>query len=139
MDNNTSSIHILVAEDHPVNQRLLVRILERRGMTVDVVADGAAALAAWERNRYDLILMDVMMPVLDGIAATRAIRLAEARRPTQPEAPVRRVPIIGLTALDNDTVCTAWREADMDGCLQKPIAPDTLLNLIGRLVTPPPR
>ena len=67
-------LHILLAEDNVVNQRLTVRLLERQGHRVVIAGNGKQALAAFEREKFDLILMDVQMPELDGLAATEIIR-----------------------------------------------------------------
>ena len=106
---------MLVAEDHPLNQQVARAMAESAGCTVRVVDDGAQAVAAVAAGGIDLVLMDVMMPVLDGIDATRAIRHAEHRlgRP--------RVPILALTAVVAERA--RCLEAGMDEFLAKPIAP----------------
>jgi len=85
-----SGLRILVADDNPVNQQVAAGMLRRGGHLVDIVGDGAAALNAVSRNAYDLVLMDVEMPKLDGFEATRRIRLLDG--------PNAAVPIIALTA-----------------------------------------
>jgi signal transduction histidine kinase/CheY-like chemotaxis protein len=104
--------NVLVVEDNPVNQRLATILLERMGCRVEVAANGFAAIQRVQGQAYDLILMDVQMPEMDGFAATRAIRAGELGR---------RTPIVAMTAnvFDNDRAeCLA---AGMDGFLAKPI------------------
>jgi CheY-like chemotaxis protein/HPt (histidine-containing phosphotransfer) domain-containing protein len=103
---------LLLVDDNPVNQKVARRTLEKLGYTVDVAADGQAAVQAWRTGHYRLILMDCQMPVLDGYEATREIRRLEQGA---------RVPIIALTAhamKDADVEC---RLAGMDDYLSKPI------------------
>jgi signal transduction histidine kinase/DNA-binding response OmpR family regulator len=107
------SLHVLIAEDNPVNQRVAQLLLERRGHRVDLVADGAEAVAAIRHTRFDLVLMDVQMPVLDGLAATEQIRA---------DPPTYGAPrIVALTANAMVDDRTASRRAGMDGFLAKPI------------------
>ena len=84
-------LHILVAEDNPVNQRLAVRLLEKRGHTTVLAGDGKEAIAALEKGSYDLILMDVQMPEMGGLEATAAIR-------TREESSNAHIPIVAMTA-----------------------------------------
>ena len=111
-----NSLNILLAEDNPVNQKLAVRLLEKRGHTVTVVDNGREAFHAVVRSSFDLVLMDVQMPEMDGIAATMKIREHE-------KTTGRRQPIVAMTAL----VMKGDRErciaAEMDGYLSKPIRP----------------
>jgi signal transduction histidine kinase/DNA-binding response OmpR family regulator len=107
------SLHVLVAEDNPVNQRVAQLLLERRGHRVELVTDGAEAVAAVHRTKFDLVLMDVQMPVLDGLAATEQIRA----HPPAHGSP--RIVALTANALVDDR--TASRRAGMDGFLAKPI------------------
>lgn len=115
---------ILVAEDNEINQLLVMEILAAAGHRAHLVANGAEAVDARFAAPPDLVLMDCMMPVLDGLAATRIIR--------QREAPGARVPIIAVTA--NAIVGDRERclEAGMDDYLAKPFPPDALIAIMGR-------
>jgi two-component system sensor histidine kinase/response regulator len=118
------SHHILLAEDNAVNQKVACRVLEKLGFRVDVAADGQAAFTAWQSGRYDLILMDCQMPVMDGYETTKKIR--ESERAGQ------RIPIIALTAhamKGADNECLA---AGMDDYLAKPIDKEQLQNTLIR-------
>ncbi|MFL5768456.1 MAG: response regulator [Chloroflexota bacterium] len=110
-------LRILLAEDNAVNQKLAVRLLERMGYSAQVAMDGTEAIAALEGGEYDIVLMDVQMPELDGLEATRRIR---ARWPD------RSLRIVAMTAnaMEGDReTCIA---AGMDDYLSKPIRPDAL-------------
>ena len=115
-------LRILVAEDNATNRLVVTRMLERMGHRVEAVGDGAEAVAAVQASPYDLVLMDVMMPELDGLAATAAIR----RLP----GPVARIPIVGLTANALRTDEEACLEAGMDHFATKPISADRLAQAI---------
>jgi two-component system sensor histidine kinase/response regulator len=116
-----TSLRVLVAEDNHVNQLLATRLLEKRGHLVVVTANGLEALAALEKNKYDLVLMDVQMPEMDGIQATTAIREKERKKGDGVHQPV-----IALTAhvmKGDQERCMA---AGMDGYITKPISPRQL-------------
>jgi two-component system sensor histidine kinase/response regulator len=104
---------ILLAEDNLVNQKVAVRLLEKLDYRVDVVADGLAAVAAWQAGTFDLILMDCQMPQMDGYAATREIRKLGASKP--------HIPIVALTAHAMKGDEEKCRAAGMDDYLTKPI------------------
>jgi signal transduction histidine kinase/CheY-like chemotaxis protein len=112
------SLHILLAEDNPVNQKLAVRLIEKRGHSVVAVSNGREAVERVERERFDLVLMDISMPEMDGLEATAVLRSKHSSE--------GRVPIIAMTghALIGDReMCL---RAGMDGYVSKPIMPDDL-------------
>ncbi|MCJ2062687.1 PAS domain S-box protein [Methylobacterium sp. J-088] len=116
---------LLLADDVALNRELASTILTRAGHVVDVVGDGAAAVAAARAKPYDLILMDVHMPVLDGVAATRQIRALEDA--------VSRVPIVAMTANVLPEQVESFLAAGMDAHVGKPFRADDLLGVIDRL------
>ncbi|MBI5535145.1 MAG: MASE1 domain-containing protein [Deltaproteobacteria bacterium] len=120
-------LRILLAEDNKVNQRVTLVLLEKRGHTVVIADNGKAAVEAFEKNPFDLVLMDVQMPEVDGLEATAMIRQIE-RASTR-----SRVPIIALTAhatREDEDRCLA---ASMDGFLTKPVRPAKLLETIASI------
>jgi signal transduction histidine kinase/CheY-like chemotaxis protein len=117
-------LRVLLAEDNPVNALLAKSILARNGCHVDAVGNGAEAVAALEAAPYDLVLMDVHMPVLDGFDATRAIRLKGGR--------VAATPIIALTAAAMEEDRRACKAAGMNDFITKPLDPDMLSSVLER-------
>ncbi len=122
-------LRILVAEDNEINRKVIGRILERAGHAVEIVENGEKALDALERQTFDVVLMDLQMPVMGGLEAARIHRLAHVQRP--------RVPIVALTADATPEAAKACAEAGMDACLTKPIETKRLLEMIGTLVPAP--
>ena len=120
------SLRVLLAEDHPTNRKFAIRVLEGAGYTVIVAEDGAKAVAVWESERPDLVLMDVQMPEMDGLDATREIRRRELGKG-------KRTPIIAMTANAMKGDREACMEAGMDGYVAKPVKKDVLFAEIGRL------
>ncbi|MES2153125.1 MAG: response regulator [Pseudomonadota bacterium] len=120
-----SGLQILLAEDNPVNQRLALRLLEKMGHRITLVDNGIEALEQGVRGSYDLILMDVQMPGLDGLSATRHIRQWEA-------AHGGHVPIIAMTARAMQGDRERCLEAGMDDYLSKPIDSARLRQLVGQ-------
>lgn len=118
-------LHILVAEDNETNQRLIVRLLENMGHRARIVGNGTEAVAAAGAAQFDLILMDVQMPQMNGIEATEAIR--EWEKTTK-----RHTPIIALTAHAMDTYRQRCLAAGMDDFLTKPIRLEALTLALGR-------
>ena len=122
-----SGARILAADDSPVNREVVREALTRLGVAPTLVADGAEALAAFKAERFDLVLMDCSMPVMDGFEATRQIRSLEAgRKPT---------PIIALTA-HVEGADDAWKTAGMDDYVTKPFTLTQLSSAIARHVKP---
>jgi CheY-like chemotaxis protein len=107
------STRILIAEDNPVNQRVALRLVEKLGYSADTVSNGAQALIALSRTHYDLVLMDCMMPELDGFETTRQIRIRENGRD--------RLPVIAMTANAMKGDRERCLESGMDDYLSKPI------------------
>jgi len=122
-------LRILLADDNRTNQKVLNKILERAGHSVMVVDDGEAALDAMENRKFDAVLMDVNMPKMDGLEATKLYRMMEL--------PGSRRAIIGLTADATPRMQTRCLEAGMDACVIKPVEPQQLLASIAALAQPP--
>ncbi len=116
----TASLHVLLAEDNVFNQRVAVGLLERHGHRVEVVGDGLQAVELSARQIFDAILMDVQMPEMDGLEATRMIRRREAK------SGAVRQPIIGLTAHAMEGDRARCIDAGMDDYVVKPIEPAAL-------------
>lgn len=112
---------ILLVEDVPMNRELVTRMLEDAGHTVETAANGAEGVAAVNQGGFDLVLMDVLMPVMDGLAATRAIRAAG-----------HTLPILALTATVRPEDVADCQEAGMNDHLPKPVDRETLLLAIQR-------
>jgi CheY-like chemotaxis protein/HPt (histidine-containing phosphotransfer) domain-containing protein len=123
-------LRVLLAEDTPANQKLVLHVLGRRGHTVDVAANGQEAFELLRRHPFDVVLMDVQMPVLDGFQATAAIRKLRSQK--------AHVPIIAMTAhaLKGDQErCLA---AGMDAYVSKPLNAEELIEAVERLAEPRP-
>jgi len=115
-------LRVLLAEDHPTNQRVAQLILSSLGADVVICDDGLKTFEAFEAGLFDIVLMDMQMPVMDGLSATRKIRALEAMRPIQ-----RRIPIVMLSANAMAEHRSASREAGADLHLAKPITAASLL------------
>jgi CheY-like chemotaxis protein len=120
-------LRVLLAEDTPVNQTLALRILEKQGHSVHVVENGQAALQALAQQPFDLVLMDVQMPVMDGLEATAAIRMRE-------QTSGAHLPILAMTAHAMPGDRERCLAAGMDDYVAKPMQPAELLTAIERLV-----
>jgi len=124
-------LHILLAEDNLVNQKVAVSVLEKQGHRVTVVGDGQAVLTALEQQAFDLVLMDVQMPILDGLQTTRAIR-------TREQTSGGHIPIVAMTARamkGDQEECLA---AGMDAYVAKPLRRDDLDTVLRQVVASRP-
>ncbi|MDF3029642.1 MAG: two-component hybrid sensor and regulator [Moraxellaceae bacterium] len=119
---------VLIVEDNPASQVLLVTLLTRLGCRVDVANNGQEAIEAWERQPYDLVIMDIDMPVMNGYIATRAIRAREQ--------PGQRAPIIACSASALSRVIDSCVEAGMDDFIAKPVDQDELVRKIVTWLAP---
>ncbi len=142
---NQNDLRILVAEDNPINQKLIQQILEKAGYGVDLVDNGRQAVAFACQIQYDIILMDIQMPIMDGYTATRRIRKLECgmRKCNQkdsdsnltfpiPNSEFKKVPIIALTGNDLKAVREKSLGLGMNDCIGKPLFRDQLIALIQR-------
>jgi two-component system, sensor histidine kinase and response regulator len=121
-------LYCLLAEDNPIDQTLAVHLLEKGGHKVVVTSNGKEALAAFERESFDIVLMDVRMPEMDGFDTIAAIRERERRTGS-------RVPIIAMTGYAIASDRERWLEAGMDAYLAKPIDSANVCGVIENLVT----
>jgi signal transduction histidine kinase/ActR/RegA family two-component response regulator len=124
LSSTAPGLHVLLAEDHPVNRQLAVKMLEKHGHSVTTAENGLRAVELFALQTFDIVLMDIQMPVMNGFEATAAIRKAEAGR--------SRVPIVALTAHTADRDRSRCLAADMDDYLPKPIRPRDLLAALER-------
>jgi CheY-like chemotaxis protein len=124
-------VRVLAAEDNLVNQKVLKAIVEPMDVELAMVGDGRGAVEAWRTGQFDVILMDIQMPVMDGIAAAKAIRAIEKteKRP--------RTPILALTANALVHQVEEYLAAGMDGHVAKPIEISKLYDAMSRALSEP--
>jgi two-component system, sensor histidine kinase len=128
-DTGERNIRLLAAEDNPTNQQVLAAVMESLGIDIDIVADGRLAVEAWKVGGYDLILMDIQMPVMDGIDAAREIRSIEVAEQR------KRTPIVALTANALTHQVDEYMAVGMDGHVAKPIEIAKLYEAISAALT----
>jgi CheY-like chemotaxis protein len=120
---------ILAAEDNEVNRLVLTTLLRQEGLSVTVVANGAEAVEAWRNGSWDLVLMDIQMPVMDGVTAARRIRGEEAASER------RRTPIIAVTANALPEQRAEYEQAGMDLVVTKPLEVAALFRAIDQALS----
>ncbi len=118
--------HVLVADDSAINRSVAQSLLERRGHQVTVAVDGEQAVSLWKQHDIDIILMDAQMPKLDGVEATRSIRMAESKLD-------RRTPIVAMTAHAMRGDREKYLASGMDGYISKPFRPIEMFELVETL------
>jgi CheY-like chemotaxis protein len=121
-------LKVLLAEDNPTNRFVFSRLLRDSKIDIDIAENGVEAVAAAQRSTYDLICMDMSMPEMDGLDATRAIRARDG--------PNRSVPIVALTANAFAEDVAACYAAGMDGFVAKPVSKDLLFAAILKVLPP---
>jgi CheY-like chemotaxis protein len=126
-ETSTSGLRVLLAEDNAVNQRLISRLLQKMGHQVTLAADGQAALHFLSENEFDLIAMDMQMPVMDGIEATQKIRATGA-------ASGGHIPIVAMTANAFEEDRRRCFDAGMDGHVVKPVSAQSIRAEIERVI-----
>ncbi|MCM8613420.1 response regulator [Accumulibacter sp.] len=124
---NPASLKILVAEDNPINQKLMVDLLGRWGHLVTLAANGREAIELWTRDRFDIVLMDMQMPEMDGFSATREIRAREQASPD------RRTPVYALSAAVLPDDRERGFASGVDGYLTKPLRREELQDVLSGL------
>ncbi len=122
------SIHVLLVEDYPTNQQLALTYIKNAGFEVDIAENGLEAIEAYKSKKYDIILMDIQMPEMDGIEATKIIRKLEKK--DQKDSTSARLPIIALTAHAMQGQKEQHLDAGLDDYISKPFQKDKLLAMI---------
>ena len=126
-----NALNVLLAEDQPVNQKLMCAVMERLGHRLTIANNGVEAVRAVRKERFDLILMDIQMPELDGILTTKVIRSADEEW--------RDMPIIALTAHAMESHRQSYLAAGMDGFVSKPFRMDVLVGEMARVLNGAPK
>jgi CheY-like chemotaxis protein len=131
IDVSIHALKVLLAEDNPVNQILIKKVLEKSGYEVTVVSNGRMAVHAVSEGAFDLVLMDIQMPEMDGLTATKLIRRNEERYG-------KHIPIFAMTAHAYKEAEQLCRESGMDGYLTKPISGAKLTKILAKIFTGKP-
>ncbi len=118
------SLKILLVEDHIINQKMATALLKKLGFSVEVANNGQEAVSMHQENRYDALIMDIEMPVMDGLEATKLIRLKD-----------KTTPIIALSGNPNDEYAKEVKDIGMNGCLKKPIDIEVLMSTLKAVIS----
>ena len=124
-------LSVLLAEDNIVNQRVAAALLNTIGHKVTICNNGREAVQAVEAGHFDVILMDIQMPVLDGLAATAEIR-------AMADADKAAIPILAISANVRDEDIVRYKEGGIDHVLPKPLRPDALKAMLAKMLSPAP-
>mgnify|MGYP003340561826 FL=1 len=125
LEKTTQPLSVLVAEDHPVNQKFMACLLHRLGHQATFCENGALALQAVQTQPFDIVLMDLHMPIMDGLSATRAIRALPSS--------LAKLPIVALTADVSEPAREGAQQAGVDAFLTKPVPLEVLQEVLTRL------
>ena len=128
MTNSLSGKKVLIAEDNTINAMIITRYLNKWGMIVDLATDGLMCVDKAVSGEYDLILMDMQMPEMDGVEATREIR----KNNSNPH--LKTIPIIALTANSESDVALEVKSAGMNGIIPKPFDPDEVRDQLSKIL-----
>jgi CheY-like chemotaxis protein len=126
-DSQENSFRVLLAEDNPLDQVSIRRLLEKQGLDVSLASDGRRAVEMYEAGEYDLVLLDILMPEMDGFEVASKIREHE-------QTTGNRIPLIALTAYSLKAVYDKCRSVGMNGYLSKPVAGSDLRSLCSVLM-----
>jgi CheY-like chemotaxis protein len=126
----TAKLRVLLAEDQPVNQKLMRAVMEQLGHDLTIANNGVEAVEAVRKDTFDIILMDIQMPELDGVLTTKVIRASDSEW--------RNIPIIAVTAHAMEGHRQAYLAAGMDGFVSKPFRMDTLVGEMTRVLSATP-
>ncbi len=129
-EDHRKKFQILMAEDYPTNQKVAMSHLQKAGYQVELAINGKQAVTAFQRKEYDIILMDMQMPVMDGYEATMAIRNIENKFHKDGEPQKKRIPIIAMTAHAMKGDKEKCLNTGMDDYISKPLRRDPLLNIV---------
>jgi PAS domain S-box-containing protein len=129
-------LRVLAADDNRTNRMILGAMMGQLGIAAVLVSDGNEALQAYEREEFDLVILDISMPEVDGVAVLREIRAREAQRATTPggRPPATMLPIIAFTANAMSHQVAGYLQAGFDDCLTKPLQLDRLRSALGQLI-----
>ena len=147
---NPNSRRILLAEDYAVNQKIGQLFLQKAGYRVDIAENGQQAVEAYKQNHYDLILMDIKMPVMDGYEATKAIRKLEGGKHNQngknsnsdfqlPTSEFKRIPIIAMTGAASEASMDEEEYQGINECIRKPAQWDKVLLVVRKWIEAVPK